>query len=401
MANTFLSASSDHYCQVLNNQTYTDNSILRNCTIPYEVDDDGDIEWSKCERFNITRYDECASDQLATIECDNGWVYDTDTYESTVVHEFDLVCDKDWLKQMSKSIVLFGKLVGALVFGQLSDRIGRKPVFFFSLIFGIVVGIITAFSPSYAFFAVGQFFLGTAASGMYLVGFVICVELVGPPRRTFAGTMITAFFAIGYMILAVIAFLLDGHWRKLQFTLSALCIPLLSYYWLIPESVRWLVQQGKYDKAEKVLEKAAKMNKVTLPENIFDEQRLELDKKVEIVEEEKEKKYNMFDLMKTPRIRIRSLNIFFNWFCNSMVYYGLSLNTDGLAKNAYISFFISGAVELPAYALCIVLLDRTGRRIMLTTFMILGGAALIASCPFLEDECEYIRRRTDHARESR
>ncbi|XP_002730705.1 organic cation transporter protein-like [Saccoglossus kowalevskii] len=399
LANTFLSASSDHYCQVLYDQTYTDNSMLKNCTIPYEVDDDGHIEWSKCERFNITTYDQdaCASNQYDTMECDNGWVYDTGTYESTVVHEsklqcshfkFDLVCDKDWLKQMSKTIVYLGKLVGALVFGQLADRIGRKPVFVFSIIFGIIVGVLTAFSPTYAAFAVGQFFIGMTTSGMYIVGFVICMELVGKSKRTFAGTMVFTFFAIGYILLALIAFLLDGHWRKLQFTISVLGLPLLSYYWLVPESIRWLIQHGKYDKADHVLRKAAKINKVTLPKNIFEEQKLELDRKANLEELETEtpRKYTMLDLMKTPRLAGRTLNICFNMFVVILVYLGISTNTDGLAKNAYIGFLVSGAVELPAYAICYVLLDRIGRRILLCTFMLLGGTALIACGPMVDDD---------------
>ncbi|XP_077977749.1 organic cation transporter protein-like [Glandiceps talaboti] len=383
-ANTFLSASSDHYCLTYDNQTYNDVSTLKNCTIPY--DNDGS-EWSKCNRYNVTLspQPDCYSGRDDTLECDNGWVYDRSTYERTVVHDFDLVCDKDWMKQLSKSIVLLGKLVGAVLFGQLSDRVGRRPVFFFSVVFGIVVGILTAFSPTYALFACGQFLLGMAASGMYLVAFVIGIELVGISERKVSALVITGFFAFGYMILAVVAKILDGHWRKLQLVLCLLCLPLLSYYWLIPESIRWLVQQGKFDKAEQILEKAAKTNDVKIPDDVFAEEKQEREKKQNLHDEEVKRKYNALDLMKTPNLRKRSLNVYFNWFCNSMVYYGLSLNTDGLAKNAYISFFVSGAVEIPAYILCYFLLDRTGRRPLLFVFMLIGGVVLIITGPMMLD----------------
>ncbi|XP_077863431.1 solute carrier family 22 member 6-B-like [Saccoglossus kowalevskii] len=85
MANTFLSASSDHYCRVHDNQTYQENSRLKNCTIPYEVDD-GEVEWSKCDRYNVTDQD-CYDGEAEVMPCDNGWVYDTSTYERTVVHD--------------------------------------------------------------------------------------------------------------------------------------------------------------------------------------------------------------------------------------------------------------------------------------------------------------------------
>ncbi|XP_077861901.1 solute carrier family 22 member 6-B-like, partial [Saccoglossus kowalevskii] len=71
-ANSFVSASSDHYCRLLENQTYHEYSQQKNCTIPYTIED-STVEWSKCDRYNITGK-ECANKNLDLIECDNGWV---------------------------------------------------------------------------------------------------------------------------------------------------------------------------------------------------------------------------------------------------------------------------------------------------------------------------------------
>ena len=62
-----------------------------------------------------------------------------------------------------------------------------------------------------------------------------------------------------------------------------------------------------------------------------------------------------------------------------MVYYGLSLNSGNLAGDFYLNFFLTGLVEFPAYTLCLVLLDRTGRKKLLCACMVLGGLACICT----------------------
>ena len=69
--------------------------------------------------------------------------------------------------------------------------------------------------------------------------------------------------------------------------------------------------------------------------------------------------------------------LYCNRFVNSLVYYGLSLNTSNLGGNPYINFCISGAVEIPAYIFCQVALHYLGRRWPLGGTMIVAGAALL------------------------
>ena len=66
---------------------------------------------------------------------------------------------------------------------------------------------------------------------------------------------------------------------------------------------------------------------------------------------------------------------------NSLVYYGLSLNSSNLGGNDYINFFISGAVEIPAYIMCQISLTYLGRRLPLSASMIVGGLALLLTLP--------------------
>lgn len=63
----------------------------------------------------------------------------------------------------------------------------------------------------------------------------------------------------------------------------------------------------------------------------------------------------------------------------SMTYYGLSLNTGNLGGDFYVNFLISGVVEFPAYTLCLLLLDRWGRKKCHCSAMLLGGIACLCT----------------------
>ncbi len=78
-------------------------------------------------------------------------------------------------------------------------------------------------------------------------------------------------------------------------------------------------------------------------------------------------------------VKCACTNIIFSCrFVNSLVYYGLSLNTSNLGGNDYFNFFISGAVEVPAYIFCQFGINTfLGRRISLCGCMVIGGVALL------------------------
>jgi len=74
--------------------------------------------------------------------------------------QWDLVCDRAYLKDLSQTILIIGVMIGAMGFTILSDNLGRKPVFLFSQWAMVVVGVITAFVPNYYVFLVLRFCTG-------------------------------------------------------------------------------------------------------------------------------------------------------------------------------------------------------------------------------------------------
>ena len=91
-------------------------------------------------------------------------------------------------------------------------------------------------------------------------------------------------------------------------------------------------------------------------------------------------KTGLLDLLTTgPNLRCNTLILFFNWMVNSGTYYGLSLSATDLGGNPYFNFFLSAAVEIPAYLFNLAVLNRPsfGRRVTLAGCLFLTGAALV------------------------
>jgi len=261
----------------------------------------------------------------------------------------------------------------------MSDKLGRKPTFFASLVLQVIFGVLAAVSPEYFSYTISRMIVGATTSGVFLVAYVIALEMVGSSYRLFAGVAMQMFFSVGFMLTAGFAYFIHD-WRWLQIALTLPGLLFICYYWIIPESARWLLLKGRQEEAFVIIKKAAKENRVQIPNQIYDQ----------LVDEVAEKKKQdeltanqpaatVFDLLRFPNLRRKTLLIFFDWFVNSGVYYGLSWNTNNLGGNQLVNFMISGAVEIPGYVLLLFTLNRWGRRSILCGTMMIAGVSLLAT----------------------
>lgn len=334
-----------------------------------------------CEYFDVDYSEQYLNGNLTashngTLRC-RSYLYDQSKYLSSAVTEWDMVCSRSLLSATSDALFMVGVLLGSFIFGQMSDKLGRKPTFFASLVIQLIFGVFAGVAPEYFSYTISRLIVGATTSGVFLVAYVIAMEMVGASYRLFAGVVVQMFFSVGFMLTAGFAYFIHD-WRWLQIALTLPGLLFMCYYCIIPESARWLLSKGRKEEAFVIIKKAAKENKVEIPSEIFDQ----------LIEEVAEKKKadelaasqpsaSVFDLLRYPNLRRKTLLIFFDWFVNSGVYYGLSWNTNNLGGNQLVNFVISGAVEIPGYSLLLFTLNRWGRRATLCATMMVAGISLL------------------------
>ncbi|XP_041463006.1 organic cation transporter protein-like [Lytechinus variegatus] len=354
----------------------------KNASIPANYTSDGKLIYAQCEKYNVSGVgfwpgmdpSNYSTESLPhIIPCDQGWVYDTSQYKSSIVTDFNLVCGKEDLTQVSQSVFFGGYLVGSLVFGSLADVIGRWWSLMICLIIRLITGLALAFSPSWWVFTTIRFIQGCAAVATYIIAFVLVNEYAGPSRRYITGLLFGVPFATGYVSLALVAYFIR-YWKTLEIVATVPIIVLIVIMMFLPESVRWQISKGRFDQAEKTLVKLAEANKKTLPSPIFTEEF----KKERILEDARHQ-VSALDLFRTPKMRLRTINLIFNWMVNAVVYHGVSLNTSNLGVNDYVAFAVAGAVEIPSYILASFLIEFIGRPRCLCGLLLLSGASLLST----------------------
>ncbi|XP_074656215.1 organic cation transporter protein-like [Tubulanus polymorphus] len=304
------------------------------------------------------------------------WTFDQSQYTSTMRSEFGTICKYDWMEPLIQTIYMAGFMTGCIGFGAVSDRFGRHKTMVLALLLESITAVSAAFAPNYTTYVILRFIVGTAAAGAFTTSFVFVMEMMGPKYRMGMGIFVQGYFACGFMLLPGIAYFVRNH-IMLQLSISIPFILLLVYWWIIPESPRWLISEGRCEEAQLIVEKIARLNGKIAPEKIcFNVQ----------VKVQEGPMPNVIDLVRTPNMRKKSLNIFFNWFVNSLIYYGLALSSEEMGGNIYLSIFISGAVEIPSYVLTCFVLNRIGRQRTLVFMMLLGGVACLCCAPLIKNE---------------
>ncbi|XP_061603051.1 solute carrier family 22 member 6-A isoform X1 [Cololabis saira] len=319
----------------------------------------------------------------ATAGCQGGWEYSQETFQSTIVTEWDLVCDDATLNNVGSSIYMFGLLVGAVVFGHLADKYGRRVIILIGLAIQATFGVAAAFAPNFYVYTALRFMVGTSISAIIMNAFVLGTEWTGLKQRMLAGIITDYFFGFGYIILAGLAYLIRD-WRKLQLAISAPGFLFFVYIWVLPKSARWLMANDRKEEAWEVILKAAQMNGKPIGKELEMCQIHNAEEKAPL-----RSSYSFLDLVRTPTMRKQSLIVFYLWFVNVLVYYGLSLNISDFGMNIYLTQMIFGLVEMPARTITLFTLNRS-RKISQLAFLAVGGSACLLTI-FIPQDLSIIR----------
>ena len=159
------------------------------------------------------------------------------------------------------AIYVAGACVGALFFGWLADRLGRKKLFLITLAVYLVATVATAFADSFLVFAICRFFTGAGIGGEYAAINSAIDELIPARVRGTVDLIINGSFWLGTAAGAALSIVLlnedifaaDVGWR-LAFGLGAvLGVGILLVRRHVPESPRWMFIHGQADEADELV----------------------------------------------------------------------------------------------------------------------------------------------------
>jgi MFS family permease len=163
---------------------------------------------------------------------------------------------------LASSFYLAGAVLGALLFGWLTDRLGRKRLFFITLAVYLVATAATAFSWNFLSFALFRFLTGAGIGGEYTAIASTIQEFVPARHRGWTALIINGSFWIGAALGAGVSIVLldpaflppDLGWRVAFFIGSVLGLFILVMRSWIPESPRWLMTHGRPEEAHNILD---------------------------------------------------------------------------------------------------------------------------------------------------
>ena len=162
---------------------------------------------------------------------------------------------------LAGSAYLAGAVLGALFFGWLTDRLGRKKLFFLTLFVYLIATALTAFSWDIWSFCLFRFLTGAGIGGEYTAINSTIQELVPARVRGWTDLVINGSFWVGAALGAFGSIVLlnpevlgvELGWRAAFFIGALLGLVVLFMRMWLPESPRWLMTHGRAEEAERIV----------------------------------------------------------------------------------------------------------------------------------------------------
>jgi MFS family permease len=280
-----------------------------------------------------------------------------------------------------------GACLGALFFGQLTDRFGRKKLFLLTLGVYIVATVATAFSFTAWYFYAARFFTGAGIGGEYAAINSAIDELIPARVRGRVDLIINGSYWVGaaggalasVALLDTALFAADLGWR-LAFGIGALLgVGILLVRRNVPESPRWLFIHGRQEEAEKIVDQIEEEVRVDTGE--------ELSEPGDALRVEPRERIPFREIARTafskyPRRTVLGLSLFVG---QAFLYNAVTFDLGTLLGE----FFNVGSGQVPLYIALFAasnflgpltlgrLFDTVGRKPMIS-FTYLGSALLTA-----------------------
>ncbi len=269
------------------------------------------------------------------------------------------------------SAALAGSLCGSLVLGRLADRIGRRTIFQYSILWYAVFTAATALSWGPWSVMTFRFLAGLGLGGMLVVDPSMLTEYLPPQRRGRLLVFLDFWWPVGLLVATGLSWIFIGHsiggdwsWRWLFLAAAFPAFLAFVVRRTLPESPYFLARRGRSDEAAEVLTeitgKPVEPGAFSAPETPESSAR-------ELAE---------------PGLRGRTTTTALVWIALNVSYYGLFLWLPFVLQaekdfhlDVYLLLTLSALSQVPGYAAAIWLVERIGRKPTLALFLLLGGVS--------------------------
>ncbi|CAI5448841.1 unnamed protein product [Caenorhabditis angaria] len=233
------------------------------------------------------------------------------------------------LRSFSASSATFlGTLIGNIVLGYLSDRLGRKPVYIASVIIGVPSIIFGAAINHIVPYYIFRFCIGFSIAGTLTVGWTYGSEMVSPRMRfrlrTFSNWANARMMQVGVAYLA-------GEWRLTSYICAAISFLILPIMAILPESPVYLEQKRKYERAAVARKRIAVLTGDPYEERTY-------------ADEKPLKKITLKIMFQSPTLRKNFAVLCLMWFYVGTVSFITDLNGSDMSSNLYVGQFFSGLI---------------------------------------------------------
>lgn len=372
-------SSPDHHCRVPAREALNvSRSLWRKVTIPWTRDSGGRVRYSRCLMRNVTFEEDpetslthIALDPVTNTSCQYGWEYDKSAWDETATAHFNWVCEDEYLVTTMFSLAIAANAIGTLLFALLSDRYGRRPIFFVCVLMSSVFGLCNLYSPGWKVFSATKFLGSMPYFAMYQLPYIIVVEQSTPKTRGRVAALCAVFITLGMCCLSLVAWL-TKHWKTFGLACYLPGFLFFAFWKFLPESPRWLLSNGRVAECSSVLHRIASTNGKTDPPDLI---------KV-LCELKKEEIHlpGLIALIRIASLRKRIIIVALKTAILCIVYSGIVYNIRNMTGNEFINFFALSLVDIPGNLLGMVSARFLGRRLTTVyTQFIAAGFCFFAS----------------------
>jgi MFS transporter, putative metabolite:H+ symporter len=275
------------------------------------------------------------------------------------------------LQGLVNSAALGGSLVGSLVLGRTADRIGRRKIFQFSILWYAVFTAATALAWGPWSVMALRFLAGLGLGGMLVVDPSMLAEYLPPQRRGRLLVLLDFFWPVGLLLATGLSYLflvqVGGGWSWRWLFLAASFPAFMAFLVRrsLPESPYFLARTGRSKEAAEVLTEITGRP---------------VDADLVAAPEERSSVRELAE----PGLRRTSAVMIAVWIALNISYYGLFLwlpfvvEFDKFHMDVYVLLALSALSQFPGYAAAIWLVERVGRKPTLAAFLLLGGVSAYA-----------------------